>query len=326
VTRLLAPLFAGLVLSLVPLACGFDNRTDSGTSTNWYRQCDENAPCGSDLACICGRCTRVCDETTDCGEGVCASRLASVVQCGGEEVGLICIQPEPDSCNVLPLTTDDELQSTQTVDCNPGALICEDFEGPFPSEYSTWLSSLSEEPAGALQDCDVLSGQGALQVESANDDWWQTRVELPAPLESGEVHARLYAKVSSADVLPSYLIFFELWNSPEVTDEKISVELSAEQGLRLTLGTNGTLHESEPESFPLDQWVCVELALNLDSMGSARLSIDGAAQIDEAGINTLPLETPFFIVTFGGVPSEEVTGFEILLDDLVVATEPIGCL
>lgn len=318
-------LLAGFLWSLAPLACGTDTRVDSGTSTNWYSLCDESAECGSELACICGRCTRLCDDATDCEVGVCASRLASVVQCEGQEKGLLCMQPEPDSCNTLGVGQDETLAVAPAGDCASGALVCEGFNAPFPSEYSTWESSPTEQPVGSLQDCDVFSGEGALRVAGTAGDWWQTRIELPEVLETGEVHARFYAKVSSTHPLPNYLILLELWNGPEVTDDKISVELIAGDGLRLVLGPNGTQHGSEPGALPLDQWVCVELAIDLGAAGAAQLTLDGRPLIDLNELVTVPSAEAFSVVTFGAVASTDATGFDVLLDDLVVGSERVGC-
>src|SRR5690606_23497848 len=136
--------------------------------------------------------------------------------------------------------------------------------------------------------CESYAGEGALRIQTSAGGWSQTRVQLPEPVNEGELHARFWAKVSSALPLPEFLIFFELWNAPEVSDDKISVELLENSGLRLNLGPNGSVHGGDAASFPLDEWVCVELALAIGTNGSARLSIDSTPVADVSGVITLP--------------------------------------
>src|SRR5689334_6462889 len=54
------------------VACSDHHMASEGKS-NWLRQCDEDAACGSDLACVCGVCTVACDSAAACDQGDVAS-------------------------------------------------------------------------------------------------------------------------------------------------------------------------------------------------------------------------------------------------------------
>src|SRR5690606_40856393 len=55
-----------------------------GTNTNWMKLCDEDAECGAELSCECGRCTLACAESSTCPEGSsCSPSSAALLQCGG---------------------------------------------------------------------------------------------------------------------------------------------------------------------------------------------------------------------------------------------------
>ncbi len=86
-------------------------RTDS--QTNWYRACTSGAECG-ELVCLCGVCTRPCDDDTSC-DGLAA---ASCVQGGG--VIAVCSGRTPPSAGLCLFACDvDDCVAGQT--CAAGA-------------------------------------------------------------------------------------------------------------------------------------------------------------------------------------------------------------
>ncbi|HET6337383.1 MAG TPA: hypothetical protein VFG30_29365 [Polyangiales bacterium] len=61
-----------LVLSVV--ACGKSRRPFPDKTTSWLRACDRDAQCGDELACLCGICSRTCDNAASCsGDTRCIS-------------------------------------------------------------------------------------------------------------------------------------------------------------------------------------------------------------------------------------------------------------
>jgi hypothetical protein len=84
-----------LLLSVV--ACSKSRRPLPDKTTSWLRACDRDAQCGSDLACLCGICSRTCDEAANCGGGTsCLSTSAREAKraCGDDPAApRLCASP-----------------------------------------------------------------------------------------------------------------------------------------------------------------------------------------------------------------------------------------
>ena len=58
---------SGLLLGAI--ACGGSSqRGVTDTRTNWLTPCESEAECGSALSCLCGACTRSCENASDCSD------------------------------------------------------------------------------------------------------------------------------------------------------------------------------------------------------------------------------------------------------------------
>lgn len=96
---------AALVL-VVAAACGDDKASPHiGSNSNWLVTCVDAGDCSSSGACLCGACSRECNDDLDCSslEGARCSTVddaARGAQCGGTEpsVGLCLPRCEPGSC------------------------------------------------------------------------------------------------------------------------------------------------------------------------------------------------------------------------------------
>ncbi len=315
---------AWLLLGMAAGSCG-QPQDRSGTNTNWLRACDEAAECGAGVTCVCGLCTTPCTETTDCAPGVCGSSLASAAQCAGADGGRICV-PD-DGCAEVVLVEDGDFGPAVTPACTaPGALVCESFDGPLPDAYATRYGS-ADTATATVQDCLVRQGDGALLIQAEGYDWVQNRIRLPTPVTAGLLHVRFYAYFASGYPIPEYFILLELWDQDDFTDQKISIEAVSEDRFRLVLGPNASsLHVADPGTVRRDEWMCLELALDVAaSGGTATLLVDGAPLVEATDVVTLPPD-PISVVAIEAVPSEDSVGTDVAIDELVVATEPIGCL
>lgn len=57
-----------LCACLLAVACAKATEApELGTNTNWLKACNEQAECGREDACVCGVCTRACDDDGTCG-------------------------------------------------------------------------------------------------------------------------------------------------------------------------------------------------------------------------------------------------------------------
>jgi len=321
VTRGLPIAFLGLI-GLLFVQCG---PSASGTKTNWFRECDGDADCGEELSCTCGTCTLPCTADAECEEGRCSTELESSVQCGMATAERICVSADVSTCSEFTLEADTELGDAIAPSCDQsGALVCESFDRPFPAEYSTWLD---EAMSAAIQDCEVFAGDGALHYESTAAGQSQTRIRLPAPVSSGPLHARFFVRLPAATVLPEQLQLLELWETDGTSvPGRVAVFLGADGVPRVYVGASDTtLSPSSAEPLARDTWACLELVLDVQAdSGSASLSVDGAEVLSGSGFSTQPAE-PISVVVVEGQPTTDTVGVALYLDELVVATDPIGC-
>ena len=98
-------LFGSLALS----ACQASDNPRVGSETNFLVLCSSDAPCGSELSCVCGACTIACSEVSECAESagvaVCKTRASRPLtqSCGEAEVEATCevVCADQDDCAAL---------------------------------------------------------------------------------------------------------------------------------------------------------------------------------------------------------------------------------
>jgi hypothetical protein len=294
-----------------------------GTNTSWLTVCDKTSDCQGAGSCQCGLCTDNCSSDDECQGGTCGSALASNGQCGAAAKERLCLPKadQPTACTELALADDADLEAAGAVTCDaPGALLCESFDAPLASEYSTWYG---DAPIASLQDCLVAKGAGALRYQSAGFDYSQTRMRLASPVSEGPLYARFYAYFPADLTIPEYLALFELWTVDDGPKDKISVDAIGNNQFEINVA--GTAAVSAEGVLTRNRWLCIELALDLSpSNGSLSLSIDGETVVEKAGNASFPA-APYSVAVIESVPSEEAQGVELAFDELIVATEPIGC-
>lgn len=322
-------LLAGAVCCFCILAQGgCESPQASGTKTNWLGSCETSIECAGEGTCLCGVCTLSCASDAECETGRCGSSLTTAAQCSEEAEServptRLCVE-ESRACAELVLQEDTDLSAALPAACdNAGALVCESFEGPLPEEYSTWTG----DGIAMLTECDVHGGTGALRYLSA-DQTTQTRIRLPQEVSAGPLHARFFVKLAGASVITNQLIIFELWDETEVDHVgRVTLAINADGLFAISAGAQDATYVSNGDPMPLDQWACIELALEVsDAAGSLKLQIDGGAVIDQSNIDTRPL-TSFGVVLVQSLPSGDTPEVRVdfTVDDLVVATQPIGC-
>lgn len=104
--NLSALVWASAFVVALAAACGDDKTSPkTGSNSNWLVTCVDESDCASGGACLCGACSRECNDDLDCSslEGaVCSSvdDAARGTQCGSAEpsVGLCLPRCEPGSC------------------------------------------------------------------------------------------------------------------------------------------------------------------------------------------------------------------------------------
>lgn len=308
----------------------------SGTKTNWLKSCDSTVQCGDEGSCICGLCTVPCADSDECDGGACGSALATAAQCDSflSTDERLCLpraqvetQTNADGCTALPLTVGGPLGAAAPLSCSlPGAVICEPFDDPLPVEFSTW-----QEAGGSawLTDCAPFAGPGALHLVSVESGHSQIRMRLPEPRRSGALYARFYFQVTSTAELPEQSIVFEFWDHEDTADGgQTSAILTSDGRLAAFVAAGGhSLTASTMEPLVPEKWYCIEFGSVIDDLaGSLTLSVDGQPVIEATNLDTLPANPiGFAVVEAQPQAGSNGTTLDVLVDELVIATEPIGC-
>lgn len=311
---------AGLVLvAVAPLAATtacMSPEHQAGTNTSWYLPCDEDAACGDELVCLCGRCSEECSTDADCpAGGVCALEEAVALQCAGS--GPRSCQPECMSdadcesgslCHRGACTDALVAQS-----CPPEALFCEDFEG----DIGDYVVAVTEGNSAATSVDEAISGSSALRsVVSAAPSTAYLRGDIPAQ-NSGELYLSGWVRLPEAqkyDVSP-----FALWSF-----------LDEDWALRVVVRNSSVEVWSYTTSLtpvvPLTSggWQCLQLRVTLGSgsEGSVELFLNGESAVEATGIDTLPVGD-VNAVAFGTVWAG--TEADMFVDRVVVSPSPVSC-
>lgn len=198
----------------------------------------------------------------------------------------------------------------------PGAFFCDGFESP---TFDAWTSrnggvvqttSLVHTGAGAL----VATTDATLQIADV--------VSAFTPIGSGEVHARGWFYLPSG-----YPIFkFNLFGLYGSTGAVIV----ADQG-KLNVFNDGppavTLYTNA--DVPRDRWFCLEVHLTISpTNGTGALNLDGTQLGEMTGWNTVPAAGGYNKL-LAGLPflfPTQDPATTLFLDDVVVGSQPIGCL
>jgi len=270
-------------------------------------------------------CTLACAEDAGCEEGHCATVLESSALCGEANAERICVPTSESTCSEYALEADPDLGEALTPSCGAeGALVCEGFDAPFAPEYGTWQEG---EMSAVVQDCEVHEGEGAMHYQSGAPGTTQTRLRLPQTISSGPLHARFFVRLTAGMVLPEQLQLFEFWETDgAAVPDRIAFFVTADGIPHVYVGVSDTtLTPTDPSPLSRDTWLCLELSLDLQSeSGSAALDIDGARVISSDAFATRPTEA-FSVAVIEAQPTDDTVGVALYLDDLVIATAPIGC-
>lgn len=207
--------------------------------------------------------------------------------------------------------------------CPPGALFCAGFEAQDVAEgwssTSIILDAAIERTTGR-----VHSGQGALRAESRGPDSAAVVARALAPLRSGSLYVRAYLYLAAAVPTETMNIFFI---GADPADPFIGIDFNLEDGAFQMFSP-----QSEPSrvtgslAIARDRWVCVRVEVAIaDSGGAVRVHADDAPALEVTGIDTLSTDGIRLFRAGIDWSSEQDAFFEIFMDDIALATAPIGC-
>lgn len=155
---------------LLQLGCGGRTQTSQGpdTSTHWLSSCEEDDDCGS-LSCVCGVCTRKCDDTVACSGLGESAVCAEVSECNGGQVcattcdGGACLGRSNFERDVSSDTTGENTSTESSPSLTSSERTSSESsttgENP-PSETSASSENTSSESPSGDECVDVLSTKG----------------------------------------------------------------------------------------------------------------------------------------------------------------------
>jgi hypothetical protein len=309
----------------VAFGCAEPGRGPSaGGNTNWLVACDEDAECGSETSCLCGRCSLSCSTRQDCAGfpgATCAQSVAAQQQCGAEPVGGVCLL----ACDA-DVDCDADLACVQgacveraraSCDDHGDALFCSGFDD---QELSEW--SLSEPPASTLATTTQYRHAGPSALEArASGPFDRSRFFAEfAPQTSGTLHLRLWMFVEPETVIRKlHLVTLGDVNTPDW-----GIDLQFQEDA-LAVETPVLAPSGDGVEIPRGRWFCVRAEITLgDADGAVRAFLDEQPAATRMDIDTLPAAGAHNLA-LGVDHSAQDEHASIFFDELVLDTSATPC-
>lgn len=214
-------------------------------------------------------------------------------------------------------STPDAMVEVDSICDRKAGLWCHGFEGEAFTRYPGTDRPLTVDAS------DTYHGAGALLAQSSGGGQTAPVAADFTPTHTGELYMRAYLKVpASVDGLHTDIFSLHAPATADASGEHCAVVLRS-GGLMLWCIADGAVAEVATP-FPRDRWVCVEWKVVLGTPGSSELFFDGSSVASGAG--TTMLTRPYEHARAGIVYTAEAqTAVDIRLDELMLATEPVGC-
>lgn len=203
---------------------------------------------------------------------------------------------------------------------DPEVLACDDFEGGFNPSWTQVSVTRTEDFAHG----GVSSARVSLPAPESRQ---QVGVELETPVTGGMLAIRTFLYIEGAASIDPWSVFFEIVQTPVDAAQRMSLDLRDGNGLLFLNFLTPDANLYATELLPRDEWVCVEVRIEIsDDQGAVELLIDDVVELANGpGLDTRPDEGVSSVLV-GGVASPESPGLvEYFIDDVIVATLPIGC-
>jgi hypothetical protein len=308
------------------LACSDPAASPSvGGNTNWLLACSDDAECGSETSCICGRCSSACSGASGCADfpgSTCAQSVAAQLQCGGEPSSGVCLlacEADADCDSELACIQGACVERAQATSCDdhPDALFCSGFDDAALPEWS-----LSAPPDSTLETTMRYRHAGPSSLEArASGDFTRSRFvgEFPAQT-SGTLHLRVWMFVEPETVLAN----LHTLSIGDVDTPDWGVSLEFFEGA-LAAETPVVLPAGDGVAIPTGRWFCVraEIALS-DTEGEVRAWLDERPAVQMTAIDTLPAAGAHNLAA-GIDHSAQVEHASVFFDELLVDTRPTPC-
>jgi len=167
---------------------------------------------------------------------------------------------------------------------------------------------------------DSHSGTGSLELSTRSAGAFAYLERDLTPVSSGSLYLRAFLKVPSDQVVDGYDV---VMLSNAAADGGMVVSFAG-TGLSLS-SIAGDDKAAGAVAFPRDTWVCLEVAIALSAVSSATSDLDGERNATLLTDDGVPAGG-YSRVAIGVVrASASQMPTRILIDDLRIASSPIGC-
>jgi hypothetical protein len=296
-----------------------------GGNTNWLLACSDDAECGEQTSCICGRCSTACDRASGCAEfpgSTCAESVAARQQCGGEQTAGVCLlacEGDADCDSELACVQGACVERAQPTRCDdhPDALFCSGFDDAALPEWS-----LSAPPQSTLATTTRHRHAGPSSLEArASGDFSRSRYVGEFPVQrSGTLHLRVWMFVEPDTVLANLHVI----TIGDVDTGDWGVSLEFFEGAQ-AVETPTVLPVGEGVAIPEGRWFCMRSEIELsDSDGAVRVWLDEQQAARLTGVDTLPAAGSHNL-TAGIDHSAQEEHASVFFDELLLETVPVSC-
>lgn len=207
--------------------------------------------------------------------------------------------------------------SVDTSACDrPTTFICDTFD---EGVHATTVYGDTEWLALAGPD-----GTGAFRANGAPNASAVAIYEWTDPITAGPLHARVRLRIAPGDPIENYAVLLQLDNGVETSGrEKVSADMATGDALSIAAPFSGRGGETTL-TMPRERWVCLELAIAVDASGTMEVFLDGTRMHGYDSVDTV-VPGGFRRLIISSLVSDADPPVDILFDDLVAATAPIGC-
>jgi len=209
---------------------------------------------------------------------------------------------------------------TEALGCPSFAIFCEDFEA---GDYAEW-PLVETRTSATLSVSTVRPHTGTYSLESRKVPSGSPAIaDIVRPIgthNSGNLAIREW--IYSEDPIVHYDLFIDLSDLNNNNYVAVGGDTDATWAIsEYRDGAPETIDQSSGVPTSMGRWICVELVYTFANPPTVQVSIDATTVLSVNGITPITTFDNLRVGATRGSPD----GFHVFVDDVVVATQPIGC-
>ncbi len=215
---------------------------------------------------------------------------------------------------------------------HPSLILCADFEDGLVAPPGAYTYFASPRGSVALESDVVSRGARSAALVAGEPEGGGKRGRartaffsglLPSPVTSGRLHLRVYLYVPSGFAITSWLVNLELWDNNSTAAQTV---LFPQDRVAFNVETATFMHDLGNGALPRDRWFCAEIGLTVagGAVGSGEYRQDGMVRAAFGSGGTLP-PGGWRGWNVGIIADDRTLGAKVFVDDIVIATQPVGC-